>query len=140
MSYRTEETNIAVIRLSQLEGQQLCAILEHSIARADQGYDPCLVASALESLGDANDLARWLRENVALELRPEEIVAVLQVLESGHECCKRCSSISVVLGGICDQLKRCLETQSATVGQGSAFPALAQLGGPCLSDSLAATH
>jgi hypothetical protein len=134
MSYRSEETDIVVIKLSLLEGQQLSALLEHSIAQTGQGYDPCLLASALDSLGDANDLARWLREDVALELRCDEIVAVLQALESGHECCQKCSSIAAVLGGVCERLQDSLKTRLTTADDRTMSPPLSQFGSSCCSE------
>ena len=70
MAYRTEESDVLVVNLSRWEGKQLSALLEHSIAEADQESDLCSLIAAMESLSEADALARWKRQNIDLELRP----------------------------------------------------------------------
>jgi hypothetical protein len=108
MSYRTDEPDTLVVKFAQWEGQQLLAFLDHSIARGDSRLDLGALLSALESLGDANSMARWLREDVAYELRFDEAAAVLEALDLGRECCEKCTSVSAALGGVAGTLKKTL--------------------------------
>jgi hypothetical protein len=139
MSYRNEESDIIVVKFSQEDGQQLLAILEHSIAQVDYNrLNLGALISALDSLSDANALARWMRENVAFELRPDEADTVLQALDLSRDCCKRCSSAAAALGGVGDSLRSCLATRCTTAGQTPAPPALTQLGSPSVLELLVA--
>jgi hypothetical protein len=136
MPYRNEESDIMVVQLSQKEGQQLFALLEHSIAQADQRLDLAALVSMLDSLSDANALARWKRENVAFELRPDEAVAALQALELGRECCKRCSAALADLGGVRAKLTRYVANQCTTAGETRMPPGLTQPGSSSVPEPL----
>lgn len=140
MSYRTEESEIIVVKFSQAEGQQLFALLEHSIAQADQRLALDAIVGAIDSLSDANALARWQRENVALELRPEEAAAVLQALELGPECCKRCAATATALQAASEDLRGRLASRHFMVGQMAPLPTITLIGSSCIAEPLAAVH
>ena len=82
MKYRNEVPGIAGVTLSPWEAAQLLAFLD---PRA-QGANPHCPAHTLEAvfdrLDDAAALAKWLRENVILELPTPEAVHLLTVLET----------------------------------------------------------
>ena len=87
MKYRNDSPGSAGLELSPWEATQLLAFLEPRLHEAE----PDAVSDTLEpiadklvdKLDDATALARWLRENVILELPSTEAVHLLTVLETG---------------------------------------------------------
>ena len=111
MAYRTEESDVLVVNLSRWEGKQLSALLEHSIAEADQESDLCSLIAAMESLSEADALARWKRQNIDLELRPEEAAALLRAVKFGNACCAKCAAAAKELSTLPAKLKASLESR-----------------------------
>ena len=56
MSYRTEESDLLVVKLAQWEGQQLLGFLDHVIGLADSRLDLAMLVPAFEGLGDGSSL------------------------------------------------------------------------------------
>ena len=82
MKYRNDSPGSTGLALSPWEATQLLAFLEPRLHEAE----PEAVSDTLEPiaarLDDAAALARWLRENVILELPCTEAVHLLTVLET----------------------------------------------------------
>jgi hypothetical protein len=135
MSYRTEESDILVVNLSRWEGQQLAAILEHSIAEANLEADLCALIAAMESLSEADASARWKRQNIDLELRPEEAAALLRAMELAEECCTKCGAAAGELGTLVTQLSDSLRSRRSSAGERPAAPVLAQFASGCFLES-----
>ncbi len=70
------------IRLSQCEGRQLLALLDHLAAEDGGPSDSFVLSSAAEKLGDSCAVAAWLHENVELDLPIDEAFAVIQAIEA----------------------------------------------------------
>ena len=68
------------VRLSLLEGLLLDEISQRTATPVDPPW-PAAIETAREKLADANAIARWLREDVVLDLQPSEIRAFLPALE-----------------------------------------------------------
>jgi hypothetical protein len=139
MSCCTDESDIAVVRFSQPEGRQLFAFLEHAIALADPRLDPVALIAAIDSLGDANALAHWQREYVALDVSPREAAAVVQALELAPECCEKCASLAADLTAVRAKLASCLASGSAMADKPSVLPPLTRLASSPFPEPLAAS-
>ena len=135
MAYRTEESDVLVVNLSRWEGQQLSALLEHSIAEADQESDLCALIAAMESLSEADALARWKRQNIDLELRPDEAAALLRAVNFGNACCAKCAAAAKELSTLPAKLRASLESRRASADDLPAAPVLTQFADCCLLES-----
>ncbi len=70
------------VTLSPVEGEQLFVFLSE-LAEAGAGQiGLCSLDELLGKLGDANELALWLRENLNLELEGREATIMLETLET----------------------------------------------------------
>ena len=70
------------ITLSPAEGQRLFAVLTDLVESENAETDLAELDELLDKIGDCIELARWLRENVNLELEGTEIARVREILES----------------------------------------------------------
>jgi hypothetical protein len=134
MSYRTEESDLLVINLSRWQGQQLSALLAHSIAEAAQEADLCALIAAMESLDEADAIARWKRQNVDLEVRPDEAAALLRAIELGPDCCTKCAAAAADLAALPARLSTTLAGRRAPAGPAPAAPVLPWSANGCAWD------
>ena len=82
MKYRNDSPGNAGLELSPWEATQLLAFLEPRLHEAEPDAVRDTLEPIVEKLDDAAALARWLRENVILELPSTEAVHLLTVLET----------------------------------------------------------
>jgi len=82
MKYRNDSPGNAGLELSPWEATQLLAFLEPRLHEAEPEAVSDTLEPIVDKLDDATALARWLRENVILELPSTEAVHLLTVLET----------------------------------------------------------
>jgi hypothetical protein len=70
------------VRLSQRDGRELLAMLDHLAAKNGGQSDCFALSSVAEKLSDACSVAFWLHENVDLDLPIGEALAVRQAIEA----------------------------------------------------------
>lgn len=140
MAYRTEEPDILVVTLSRWEGQQLSSVLEHAIAEAGHEADLCALIAAMESLSEADALARWKRQNIDLELRADEAAALLQALEWANACCTKCAAAAEALRDLPVRLSVSLRTRRSAAPVTPAVPIMLPFAVDFAAAALVATH
>ena len=111
MMSQKEVSTVVCVELSQFEGRQLATFLDGLIERS--GNTPGLdsLTTARDKLEEANSVAQWLRENVALELPPAEAQAVLDTLPPTPDAE---AQTAAALADVREKLSRCLSRRVAS--------------------------
>ncbi len=114
MKSQPEVSAVVMIELTPLEGRQLVTYLDGLIEQA--GTIPSLetLKAARDKLADANALALWLRENVALDLQPGEARAVRDALPAKPEQEHQPQEAAAALTVIRERLSACLSRRVAS--------------------------
>lgn len=77
---RTQPSLQVTIKLSQVEGRELARFLEHLRRELAVEFYPADLDEVEDRLGDANAIARWLREEVQLVLTQPAAQTLLEAL------------------------------------------------------------
>lgn len=108
MDHHHDESESVRVEFSPVEGQQLMALLKELIDQTDAGPDLELLLALHEKLADANVLAAWLRENVALDMQPAEVSRFVETLGArlagdGGRHPEACAALAALLGKLSER-------------------------------------
>ncbi len=96
------------VELSLFEARQVQRFLDGLIAQADTVSNVTVLAAARDRVSDASALALWLRENVTLDLPPDDAQTVLEVLSAEAVPPSTPQDAAAALAAARSKLRQCL--------------------------------
>lgn len=96
------------VTLSPVEGEQLFVFLSELAEAGARPIGLCSLDELLGKLGDANELALWLRENLNLELEGRQAAKMLETLENNAPAEGSSPETDQILLGVRIKVRECL--------------------------------
>ena len=114
MSEHNGSSGTVYLELSRFQGHHLSHLLEDTIEQRNDQFHLETLLAAQDQVEDANLIATWLRENVALELESQQASQLLEVLQTrvGTSDSPSSRKETKILTEIRDRIAECLNGTS----------------------------